>query len=144
MKSTKNGIWAIKEFIAEGGEMGVSIGETYTFHVGEAAELAEMGFTDAKRCTEIAVDIAMKQWSLGDLNEELNAAGCPCHATIEEARNAMTKLLLDDVAQEASTIERYRFENGTLYELRGNVYWCCYKSFRAKTKEAAIREYEKL
>jgi hypothetical protein len=98
MKSTKNGIIAIKEFIADGGEIGVTISETsYTFHIGDAEELAEMGFTDAKRCTAIAVDIAMKQWSLGDINEELNLAGCPCHATIDEAREALTKLLLDDV-----------------------------------------------
>lgn len=39
---------------------------------------------------------------------------------------------------------QYRFENGTLYQLRGNAYICCYKSFRAKSKQAAIREYESL
>jgi len=36
---------------------------------------------------------------------------------------------------------QYRFENGTLYELRENAYICCFKS-RATSKRAAIREYE--
>ena len=37
---------------------------------------------------------------------------------------------------------QYRFENGTLYQLRDNAYVCCFKSFRAKSKQAAIREFE--
>lgn len=36
---------------------------------------------------------------------------------------------------------QYRFENGTLYQLRDNAYICCYRS-RATSKQAAIREYE--
>lgn len=38
---------------------------------------------------------------------------------------------------------QYRFENGTLYELRGDSYVCCYKT-RSTSKRAAIREYESL
>jgi hypothetical protein len=58
-----------------------------------------------------------------------------CHILSEVAQEKMRRLAKDS---------QYRFENGTLYELRGGAYWCCYKSFRAKTKQAAIREYESL
>jgi hypothetical protein len=37
---------------------------------------------------------------------------------------------------------QYRFENGTLYELRGDAYICCFKS-RSKSKRTAIRQYER-
>lgn len=36
---------------------------------------------------------------------------------------------------------QYRFENGTLFQLRDNAYICCYRS-RATSKQAAIREFE--
>ena len=36
---------------------------------------------------------------------------------------------------------QFRYENGTLYQLRDDAYICCFKS-RAKTKQAAIRQYE--
>lgn len=119
MKSTKNSIVAIKELIADGGAIGVSIGETYTFHVGDASELAEMGFVDTKECTLIAVNIAIRGWSLADLNEEFIAAGNMCHTDLDEARKAMTKLLLEDFVDETNTVEQYKYatdsEHGFLH-----------------------------
>jgi len=57
-----------------------------------------------------------------------------CHSLSESAKKRIV-----DKAKDA----QYRFENGTLYQLRNNTYICCFKT-RATSKRAAIREYESL
>jgi hypothetical protein len=144
MKSTKDGEVAIKELISSGGAMGISIGDTNTFHIGEAAELIEMGFRDTRKSTITAINVAIAKWSLESLNEELGAGGhYSCHTEVSEAREALVNLLMEYFVPEPYKLDQYRYENGTLYELRGDSYVCCFKSL-AKTKKAAICEYERL
>jgi hypothetical protein len=96
MKSTKDGVEAINEFISSGGAMGVSIGDTNTFHIGEAAELAEMGFVDTRESTFIAIHAVIDKWSLEKLNEELGTGGhYSCHNDVSEAREALVYLLTE-------------------------------------------------
>lgn len=39
-------------------------------------------------------------------------------------------------------MNKYRFENGSLYVLIGNDFVHCYKSATATTKRTAIKQYE--
>ena len=41
-------------------------------------------------------------------------------------------------------MDKYRFENGSLYVLSGGAYVHCYKNAFATTKKEAIRRYEEL
>ena len=96
MKSTKDGEVAIKELISSGGAMGISIGDTNTFHIGEAAELIEMGFRDTRKSTITAINVAIAKWSLDSINEELGAGGhYSCHTDVNEAREALANMLME-------------------------------------------------
>lgn len=65
-----------------------------------------------------------------------------CCVTFYFCEQAQFDRIVSRLRKEAKD-SQYRFENGTLYELRGDAYVCCYCS-RAKTKQAAIRQYESL
>jgi hypothetical protein len=96
MKITKDGVVAIKELISSGGAMGISIGDTNTFHIGEAAELIKMGFRDTRKSTITAIHAAITKWSLESINEELGAGGhYSCHTEVYEAREALVHLLTE-------------------------------------------------
>lgn len=119
MFSTKDGKAAIREFIKSDGAMAVSIGETDTFFVGDGAELADMGYEDAKQSTLTAIHTATRNWSLDAINEELGAA---CHYSqhndLHEAREALVAMLTQYFVTD-EPVEQYSYrtdgEHGFLH-----------------------------
>ena len=99
-----------------------------------------MSTTQKKELIKSYAKTYMTELDRGNSSGALNAK-FQCCVTFYLCEKSKFDKVVAKLRKEAKC-SQYRFDNGTLYQLRDNTYICCYKSFRAKSKQAAILEYE--